>query len=363
MKDRETAPLVERVIRELTRRIPESRHTVCTVFFGGGTPTLLPADELAGLLRTVGKLVDVAALDEFTVEANPATVADEKAALLVAHGVTRVSMGAQSFFPEELAALERLHTPEDIAPSVATLRRNGIREINLDLIFGIPGQTLDTWGESLRRVLALGPDHVACYGLTFEPGTRLTAQRATGRVRPCDEELEAEMYLLALDTLTAAGYRQYETSNYARPGWESRHNLMYWRNRPYVAVGPSAVGCIGDRRYRNVPDIAAYVRLMDEQGHAEHEVEAVTPEMLMLELPMMQLRLVEGLNLEQFRELTGADGRALFADEIQRFTAGGLLTVDDARMALTRKGRLLSDAVLRELAGACGRRDVTLPVL
>ena len=295
-----TAPFVARVCRELEQRVAESPHRVRTVFYGGGTPTILSADQLATLLRFPAKLLPFGQVEECTVEANPATVDEEKAELLVDSGVTRVSMGAQSFVAEELSRLERLHRVEDIAPSIAILRRHGDLQINLDLMFGIPGQTLETWNESLRRAIDLEPDHIACYGLTYEPGTRLTAQRDRGRVKPCDEGLEADMYMLAADVLAEAGFEQYEISNYAKPGSRCRHNLGYWRNQPYLGVGPSATGCIDNRRYKNVADVAAYVRMIDQQGHAETEVETLDDEMIMTELIMLQLRLVEGLSIPYF---------------------------------------------------------------
>lgn len=363
MKDRDSAPLMARIVRELHIRVGEGDMPVATVFCGGGTPTLLPLEQLSALLSAIGDAVRIAELDEFTVEANPATVDDAKARLLADSGVSRVSMGAQSFFPEELAALERLHSPDDIAPSVAILRRQGIGQVNFDLIFGIPGQTLGTWSQSLRRAIDLAPDHIACYGLTYEPGTRLTAQRNTRRVIPCDEDLEAEMYLLALDTLTAAGYGQYETSNYAKPGRECRHNLIYWRNQPYIGVGPSAAGCVGNRRYKNIPDIAGYIRMIDEHGHAEAESEHLDASMLMIELVMMQLRLCEGLSIAAFRTRTGADPRELFHETLGRFTDLGYVAVTGTHIALTREGRLRSDAIMAELAFACGDRATPLPIL
>lgn len=364
LEGRETGAVVKGTVRELTLRLSERRKTVRTVFIGGGTPTLLPADQLALLLAAVKSLVDVPHLEEFTVEANPATVDDEKARTLVAHGVSRVSMGAQSFFPNELAALERIHSPEDIAPSVATLRRFGITQLNLDLIFGIPGQTLATWSESLRRAIDLGPDHLACYGLTYEPGTRLTAQLRTGRVTPCDEDLEVDLYQAGIDAMESAGYRQYEISNFAKPGCESRHNLIYWRNEPYLGVGPSATGCVDRRRYKNVCDLGAYVRGIDERGHAEAEHEIIDSEKLALEMILMQLRLNEGLSIRDFRRRTGLDPRITFAAALQRRVSDGLLTVNADRIALTRSGRLVANHVMVELAREIGTSpDVPLPVL
>ena len=363
LKDRETQPLVERIIREMRSRVPASGLRIRTVFCGGGTPTLLPLDDLTALLRAINAAVDVPALEEFTVEANPATVDDTKTTLLIDHGVTRVSMGAQSFFPAELTTLERLHSPDDIPESVATLRRGGVSNINLDLIFGIPGQTLETWSQSLQRAMDLNTEHISCYGLTYEPRTRLTALKVGGRLTPCDENLEAEMFEYTVDCLAAAGYRQYETSNYARPGYECRHNLIYWRNQPFIGVGPSAAGCYGGTRYKNISDIAGFIHLMDKQGHAKVETEVVDQTMLMMEMVMMQLRLAEGLSCADFHGRCGVDPLTLFRTSLSRLGALGLLDVSDDRIALTRQGRLLSDGIIAELATQCGGGPIALPVI
>ncbi len=363
LKDRDTAPLIDRVLRELEDRTTGRGAGISTVFCGGGTPTLLPVDQLSRVLEAIRRATRGARLDEFTVEANPATVDDEKASLLVESGVTRVSMGAQSFFPDELATLERLHTPEDIAPSVAILRRNGVPQINLDLIFGIPGQTVNTWARSLNQAIALEPDHIACYGLTYEPGTRLTAQRATGRLTACDEDREADMFLETAERLELAGYRRYETSNFARPGCACKHNLIYWRNQPYIGVGPSAAGCVDGRRYKNVSDIAGYIRLIDETGHAEVESEAIEGVTLMLEMILMQLRLVEGLSIAGFEARTGVNPLALFQDVLQRLAPERVLSVNATHIALTGRGRLIGDRIMTELACALDRSSIPLPVL
>lgn len=352
MKDRKTRPLVDAVVQELRSRVPAAGLPLTTIFCGGGTPTLLPIDELDLVLRAIGEVARDAQIEEFTVEANPATVEDEKAELLKARGVTRVSMGAQSFLPNELAALERLHSPEDIAPSVAALRRAGIGQINLDLIFGIPGQTVATWNESLRRAIELEPDHLACYGLTYEPATKLTAMMHAGRVVPCDEGIEAEMFDCTIDALSSAGYEQYEISNHARPGCESKHNLLYWRNEPYVGVGPSAVGAYAGRRYKNVPDVLGYARMVEDTGCAEIESEALTTEMRILEIILMQFRLTEGINLRRFREITGRDALELFAPKLPRFVDEGWMIAGDTHIALTRRGMMVANTIMGEFA-AC----------
>lgn len=363
LNDRNPAPLVDCIGRELRQRVNGRAQAVRTVFVGGGTPTILPLTELARLLNFLNEVLEVRQLEEFTVEANPATVGDDKAELLVSSGVSRVSLGAQSFFPNELATLERIHSPDDIAPSLTTLRRHGIGQINLDLIFGIPHQTLETWSQSLARVIDLGPDHIACYGLTYEPGTRLTAMRRHGRMTPCDEDLEADMFLRAMDALESAGYRQYEISNYAKPGCECRHNLLYWRNEPYIGVGPSAAGCLHGRRYKNIADVAGYVRLIDRDGLAEVESETIDAEMLITEMVMMQLRLNEGLSIAAFRDRIGLDPREFFGDALPRLVDLDLVTVSETHIALTRAGRLVANTVMADLAAAPHPVDLALPVL
>ena len=345
---------LERLERELGLRVGAYACEVRTIFFGGGTPTILPSTQLVRLLEAISGAVRPDRIDEFTVEANPATVDGEKADVLVRRGVTRVSMGAQSFIARELATLERLHRPEDIERSVAILRRNAVRQVNLDLIFGIPGQTLNTWSYSLNRAISLEPDHIACYGLTYEPGTYLSFLRQQGRITPCDERLEAEMYLRAVEVLREAGFEQYETSNFARPGCQCRHNLIYWRNGPYIGVGPSAAGCIDNRRYKNIADVSGYVRLMDAQGHAEAESELLDESMQMTEMIMMQLRLTEGLSIADVKERTGADAIALFGNVLGRLVDLGHVAVSATHIAVTPKGRLISDAIISELVISCG---------
>ncbi len=383
LKGRNPESLVDRVCRELGWRLTDSYISIRTVFVGGGTPTLLPLLLLERLFESIARNLPIGELEEFTVEANPATVDDTKAGFLVNAGATRVSVGAQSFDPVELATLERLHSPDDIGPSVSTLRRAGIGQINLDLIFGIPGQTMASWVASLHRAIDLAPDHIACYGLTYEPATRLTALRTANRIVPCDEDLEAEMFEATVEILASAGYRQYEISNFAKPGCESRHNLTYWRNDPYIGVGPSAAGCLpisvessrgeqrtsvraesaystASRRYKNVSDVAGYVRMMDEQGQAEVESEMIEGETLMLEMILMQLRLNEGLNLADFRLRTGTDPIVLFGETLSRQVEQGWLEVDSRRIVLTSRGRLIANRVIEELAGTVQCRGIAL---
>ena len=220
LRERPATPLVRCLVTELQKRVADCDANIRTVFIGGGTPTVLPMADFTLLFEAVREALSGNDVVEFTVEANPATLDHDKLAILTSAGMDRISMGAQSWHPAELAALERLHSPDDIAPGVELARAHGIERINLDVMFGIGGQTMASWSESLERTIDLGVDHISCYGLTYEPGTRLTAQYTAGKITPCDGGLEAEMYEYAIDRLSEAGFQQYEISNLAIPGQE-----------------------------------------------------------------------------------------------------------------------------------------------
>jgi oxygen-independent coproporphyrinogen-3 oxidase len=342
----QVAPYVDAVLRELADYAAQSDLRCDTIYVGGGTPTVLPPTELARLLHGLrGFGVQEADL-EFTVEANPATVTDDIASVLVAAGVNRVSLGAQSFAPAELQTLERLHRPEQVAQTVHQCRRFGIRQLSLDLIFGIPGQTLASWLRSLAATLALAPDHLSCYGLTYEPGTPLRERLDAGRAQRVDPDLEAEMYEAALDILPPAGLAHYEISNFARAGAQCRHNLRYWHNEPYLGLGPAAAGFLDDMRYKNVADTAAYVQAI-EAGHSPwFEQERLPPQRRPRETAMLELRLTAGIARQRFAERYGQDPALLFAEPIARHAADGLLTVDETSIRLTRAGLLVADTVI-----------------
>jgi oxygen-independent coproporphyrinogen-3 oxidase len=347
-------PLVDALLAELRTRLGERAFRVETLFVGGGTPTFLPPAPFERLFDALGQVAAEHAVAEFSVEANPASLNDEKARLLRRAGVHRISMGAQSFDRRELRMLERLHDPDDIAAGAEVVRRAGFEHFNLDLIFGIPGQTLASWTASLRRAVELGPDHLACYGLTYEPGTPLHAKRAAGGVVPVPAELEADMYLATEDELVAMGYAQYEISNYARSPQTGDdrarclHNLRYWRNQPGVGIGPSAASYLDGRRWRNVPDAAEYARRVRSGVELAVDAEALSPLERAGEAAMLRLRLVEGLSRSEFQRDTGFDPWHLFDQAIARHVEAGLLAVHGDRAALTRQGRLVGDQVMAD---------------
>ena len=301
-----------------------------TIYFGGGTPSLLSADLFAEL---AGELPPDRAGREFTLEVNPATVTSEKARAWRAAGVNRISLGAQSFDPGMLALLGRQHGPRDVAETCALLREHGFDNLNLDLMFALPGQDLAGWDATLAAALACGPDHVSAYGLTYEEDTPFFEKRSLWRL---EEEMEIAMFERTRTALAAAGIAPYEISNFAKPGRESRHNLAYWRGADYLGLGPSACSTIAGARWRNVADTPAYIEraARGESVRTEHEVLAAATRTK--ERIMFGLRLREGVAREEF---AGAD------PELERLTQNGLAIENAGRVFLTPRGQLVADSV------------------
>ena len=317
-----------------------------TVFVGGGTPTLLSADELRAFTAEIRRF-PLARDVEWTVEANPETIDAEKARVLAAAGVNRVSIGAQSFDPKHLKTLERWHDPANVARAAGYLRDAGIANFNLDLIFGIPGQTLAEWRADLARALEIGPEHLSCYGLTYEPNTAMTKRLERGEFEPCDDGVEAEMYEVTRDTLAAAGFAQYEVSNYARAGRECRHNLVYWRNEPWWAIGPSASGYIGGHRYKVVPRLGDWLARGAEASAPVVDHEAPDEARNTSEALMLGLRLSEGISTALERRAVELEPAR--AAVLTGALADGLLERVGDRLRFTRRGMMLANETLSKL--------------
>ena len=321
-----------------------------TVFVGGGTPTLLDAGELRRLTAAIRRF-PLARDVEWTVEANPETIDLDKAQVLAEAGVNRVSIGAQSFDPRHLKTLERWHDPANVARAAGFLRRAGIANFNLDLIFGIPGQTLADWRADLSRALEIGPEHLSCYGLTYEPNTAMQRRLELGQFEPCDDALEAEMYEATHDTLGAEGFARYEVSNYARQGRECRHNLVYWRNEPWWALGPSASGFVAGHRFKVVPRLGDWLARADGASAPVVDHEGPDAARHASEALMLGLRLSEGISHElETHAVSIAPERARV---IEQAIADGLLERDagraGARLRFTARGMMLANEVLEKL--------------
>jgi oxygen-independent coproporphyrinogen-3 oxidase len=315
-----------------------------TVFFGGGTPTLLPPGDLARMLSGVRDRFGLVDGAEVTVEANPDTMTDAVAAQLAASGVTRLSIGMQSAVPRVLAVLDRTHHPDNVGTAVAAARRAGM-DVSVDLIYGAPGETLADWRASLDSALALEPDHVSAYALIIEEGTKLARQIRRGEVPAPDDDVQADMYELADDLLGAAGFEWYEVSNWARgAAHRSRHNLAYWSGADWWGLGPGAHSHIAGVRFWNVKHPAAYAQRLAEGRSPAAGREIPDAAARALEGTMLRTRVSEGLALTEL----AADGRRAVAGLI----ADGLVEAAAAvrgRVVLTRRGRLLADAVVRSL--------------
>jgi oxygen-independent coproporphyrinogen-3 oxidase len=319
-----------------------------TIFFGGGTPSLLPLEQMRRLIRELKQRFDFSDVNEFTVEVNPATASAEYCAMLRECGVDRLSFGAQSFNTDELHTLERHHGPDDVPRSLELAREAGFQRLNVDLIYAIPGQTLDSWRASLEAAMALGTSHLSCYGLTYEPNTPMAVRKRLGLVRAAEESLELDMFHHTRRRLREAGLPPYEISNYASPGEECRHNLLYWTGGNYVGLGPSAASHIEGHRFRNRPHLGEWERAVESRELAAIEYEVLDGRRRAAELVMLMLRLARPIEFDGYAARTGLDARALFADPIDRLTRAGLLRVDEAGFVLAERGVDVADAVASE---------------
>jgi len=308
-----------------------------TVFFGGGTPTALSTGQLDFLITGLRERVDFSAVKEFTIEMNPATVSLEKASALLGLGVNRVSMGVQSWDESLLRTLGRVHTCAQAARSYAILREAGVQNINLDLIFGIPGQSESQWRDTLQTTIGLAPEHLSAYCLTCEEDTEYFERFSRGEY-PREEGRDADFFEIAMDTLAGSGFSQYEISNYARPGRECLHNLCYWRGEDYAGLGPSAFSTRAGIRRRNLADTAGYIQRI-QNGLLPHDFsEDVTPAVRRVERIAFALRTSDGIRPDDVNP-----------EILATLEANGLVVTDGSRTRLTRKGRLLADEVAAEL--------------
>ena len=306
-----------------------------TIYFGGGTPSALTCAQLDHLLVGLRQRLDLSKLEEWDLEANPATIRADKAQLLSDLGVTRLSLGVQSWDDGLLKTLGRVHTAAQAESSFSLLREAGFPSLNIDLMFGIPGQTLAQWKATLEKTISLNPDHVSCYCLTYEEDTDYFRRLLGGEYRQ-DEALDAGLFETTMDVLTAAGYAHYEISNYARPGHESRHNSAYWRGANYVGFGPSAFSTVGLRRWQSIPDTAEYTsRVLAGESTVsfEENLAAATREG---EIVAFALRTSEGVTNGEL---------ARWPDAVREFESLGFLESSGNRMRLTRRGKLMADSV------------------
>lgn len=327
---------------------------VRTIFFGGGTPSLLSVTQISRLLDACHAHFAVNTDAEITLEANPGTLSREQLVGLRRAGINRLSMGAQSFDAQLLNTLGRIHTPEEITQAVEYAREAGFESINVDFMFGLPGQTMHHWEETLEKALALHPDHFSLYALIIEEGTPFYSWAQEGRITPGDEDLCADMYEYADDLLHAAGYENYEISNWALPGHQSRHNLTYWRNLPYIGMGAGAYSSFGGRRFSDVRDPNEYIRILKSGRMPENvaETEQVGRAQAMSETAFLALRTAQGLHLPTFEQRFGEPFTNFAGNRLQYVAEAGLLEQANGWLRLSKRGRLLGNEVFLRLLPA-----------
>lgn len=322
-------------------------YTVDTVYFGGGTPTLLPTESLLEILDTVKACFSLEAGAEITLECNPATISAQKARALYEGGFNRISIGAQSLCDEELRRLGRKHTAQQFLDTVHGVKAAGFQNISADLMFGIPGQTAASFQETLDRLIALELPHISAYGLRLEEGTPLFAMQQVLDLP--DEDAQADLQLQAVEALTRAGYIHYEISNYAKAGFASRHNLRYWNRSPYLGFGPGAHSFFEEDRFSFQKDLAAYINAAERDAFCEIEEgrERIFGKDAQDEYVMLQMRLSAGVEEADFAYRFGTSVEKAYGDPAP-LIAAGYLKRENGRVAFTERGMLVSNAILAQ---------------
>jgi oxygen-independent coproporphyrinogen-3 oxidase len=327
-----------------------SRHEpVGTVYFGGGTPSLLTVRQAGELLDTMKRAFNISAVQEVSLEANPGTVSLAYLRELLGMGINRISLGVQNFNDGELQCLGRIHTAAEATQAFRLAGRAGFNNINLDLIYGIPGQGLGSWRSNLQKALELSPQHISLYSLTLEEGTPMSAQVGKGDLELPSNNALAEQYELAEELLGNSGYQHYEISNWALPDYECRHNLTYWQYQPYLGLGLAAHSFLQSRRQANTSNLEKYL-LSIEQGQVPLEMdEHIDVEMQLSEAMILGLRLTRGLQLERITADYNINPLEKFAAPIAEMQQAGLLILEDGYLRLTPRGRLLGNEVFFRL--------------
>ncbi|HZS76736.1 MAG TPA: radical SAM family heme chaperone HemW [Ktedonobacteraceae bacterium] len=347
-------PYVRALIDEILLRGELARHNGAprrarTIFFGGGTPSLLSTGQISRILDACREAFALDEDAEITLEANPGTLSLASLEGLRAAGINRLSMGAQSFDAKLLKTLGRIHSPAEISQAVFNARKAGFRSLNLDFMFGLPGQTMQHWKDTLDSALALRPEHLSLYSLIIEEGTPFFTWTQEGRIVPGDEDLCADMYEYADERLQDEGYENYEISNWALPGHQSRHNLTYWQNLPYLGMGAGAHSFYAHRRFSNVLDPNDYIRRVKQGELPEAESETVERAQEMSETAFLALRTAQGLHLPTFEQRFSESFTEYVGDRLRVVDEAGLLEYAGEWLRLSKRGRLLGNEVFMRL--------------
>ncbi len=343
-----------------------NRPPVRTIFLGGGTPSYLPAEYIRDILAVIKESFKLERPAEITMECNPGDVTPENAAMWLAAGINRISMGVQSFDDGLLALLGRRHTALEAKQAFNALREAGFQNQSIDLIYGLPYQSVEQWSDTLKQTAELEPDHISLYGLQIEQGTPLAVDVEAGKYPVPDDDLAADMYEEAQRKLAVSGFEQYEISNWAKEGFESRHNLIYWMNEPYLGVGPGAHSWLVGQRFANLKSPRRYatvvgsnyelvgadpVATMHAPAGPVEQVDITTPAVDIAETMMMGMRLNKGVSYKRFVKRFGVGLDIVFPKEISRLLDLELIEVTDDAVRLSERGRLLGNEVFAEFIG------------
>lgn len=342
LEDRARDGYIERVISEARDYAKGEKIRVDTVYFGGGTPSLLSLAQAERLITSLADSFDISPSAEITLEANPGTLNKEKAMAYKTLGINRISLGLQTIHKNELKILGRIHTYDDFLSAYKLIRACGFDNVSIDLMYGIPEQTKDSFAKSLDTVTVLEPEHISAYGLIIEEGTPFYSMAKTLPLPSEDEE--CDMYFMAADMLRARGYSHYEISNYAKPGRQSRHNLKYWRDEEYIGLGAAAYSYFGGRRYGNSRSFDKYMA-----GAPYENVDIPDREGEMLEYAMMRLRLDEGIDLFDYKERFGISFETGREEKLSAYSKAGLLECIHGRVHLTERGFYLSNTIMADI--------------
>lgn len=348
-------PYVRALLSEIALAGGQAQHAdgslrwARTIFFGGGTPSLLTVAQVRRLLNACRAAFALDEDAEITLEANPGTLTPEQLAGLRAAGINRLSLGSQSFDAHLLKTLGRIHTPEEITLALSSARAAGFTSVNLDFMFGLPGQSMRQWQETLEQAMALRPEHLSLYSLIIEEGTPFFDWTQEGRITPGDEDLCADMYEYADELLQMSGYVNYEISNWALPGHQSRHNLTYWRNLPYIGMGAGAHSFFAGTRFSNERDPQQYINTLKKRQLPVVESETLEKMQEMSETAFLALRTAQGLHLPTFEERFAASFASFAGDRLRMVEEAGLLEQTQEWLRLSTRGRLLGNEVFLRL--------------
>ncbi|KUO70684.1 MAG: hypothetical protein APF77_02555 [Clostridia bacterium BRH_c25] len=345
-REKDAEVYVAALLQELSGYHEKYNFIYKTVFIGGGTPTVINYSLIGVLMESLAPYMKAGA--EISMESNPGTVTFESLKYYRSLGINRLSMGLQAWQEELLRSLGRIHSREDFLQAYDWARKAGFDNISTDLMFALPKQTLDMWKETLEKVISLGADHISCYSLKLEEGTKLYELNKEGKVQLPDEDLDREMYKLAVDMLFSYGYNQYEISNFAWSGAECRHNLIYWRNEEYLGVGAGSHSKLDGKRFWNHRDIDRYISLAGQGELPVSGLEELSGDEDMWETIFLALRLNEGLDIPGFERKYGVNFRTRYGNALNKLTAHGLVLMEADSLKLTDIGRDLSNSVFIE---------------